>query len=151
MPYAIYSVDYFYLIKHGTILCGKNIVKDLNKINSISRLNIALYVAGIKCLLNGRWERISACMDMSYGMLPAIRLILENKIITTTPKEVFEEYYKSYAHEEEIGALIQYYERQKIRFNNIPRNNRDDIRKAYIFGKHCLRAIDAKIKEKNQS
>jgi hypothetical protein len=78
---------------------------------------------------------------MSYGALPAARLMLDKKIIATTPREVFEEYRQAYANEKETKMFMLYHERQMPNGNKLPSNEPESFRQAYIFGNHCLRTI----------
>lgn len=137
---------YFYLLKHGTVLCGKNIIECLPIINQIANLTIKLFASEAKCLFTAPRENIADLADISYGTLPAVRLMLDKKIIATTPQEVFEEYLNNYCGEIETNTFKKYYNARALNPGKLPLNNKEIFKETYIFGKYCLTIIDKYIK-----
>ncbi|GEM_PF-5829887 len=138
---TIPRTGYFYLLKHGLVLCGKNIIPSLPSLAQTSRLDINLLISETKCLFNSPGNNLNNLSDLAYGGLPAARLMLDKKVIATTPREVFEEYCQNFSHEKETNIFKIYHENQMQSKSRLLSANKEDFRQAYAFGKYCLKAI----------
>lgn len=144
LPRINIHMSYFYLIKHATVLYGNDILREFPEISSINSLSISLFVSQLKDFLIYPTRNKAHIFDVCYGILPAIRLILDENIIATTPLEVYEEYRQKYAHETATEPLVRYHENFLVESNGSTSYDTKDTIEAYTFGKYCLKIIQNK-------
>lgn len=137
-----WSLEYFYLVKHGETLKGRNLIKNLNCPDDYFVLKGLLSYASflpihLKLELQNKQAFSNRFIDDVCGDLPAIILALEKGIIPTTPLEAVWEYKDNY---KEFGRwLNSFYDTySKIPIKELE-NNLDSIYgEAYPFIRHWL-------------
>lgn len=140
-----WSLEYFYLVKHGKTLKGHNLVKNLNRPSDYFILKGLLSYASflpihLKSELQDKQTFSKRLIDDICGDLPAILLALEKGIIPTTVSEAILEYNDNY--EEFSQWLTSFYDTySKIPIKELERNFNSVYAEAYPFIYHWLNKI----------
>jgi len=137
-----WSLEYFYLIKHGETLKGRNLIKNLNRPDDYFVLKGLLSYASflpihLKLELQNKQAFSNRFIDDVCGDLPAIILALEKGIIPTTPLEAVWEYKDNYkGFSQWLYSFYETYSKMPIKELE---NNLDSIYgEAYPFIRHWL-------------
>jgi predicted nucleotidyltransferase len=137
-----WSLEYFYLIRHGETLKGRDLIKNLDRPDDYFVLKGVLSYASylpihLKLELRNKQVFSNRIIDDVCGDLPAIILALERGIIPTTPLEAVLEYRDNY---KEFGQwLNSFYDTySKMPIKELEKNFDSIYGEAYPFIRHWL-------------
>jgi len=140
-----------YLLKHGKILSGNNLVEDLKSIEksyTIFNDTVTMFLGVPLCtnmmdkmlhtisIKNSQKIPMSVYMDAICGGIPSRRLFFDKGIVTTTPRETFEEFLNNYSDEDETKWYKSIYEKYCSLYENPLIYKYINLEECFRFMKH---------------